>query len=59
MVPVDSRWINTQLKFATMMGMGRVMQRTPQIAHNEATSFPAAVLGAISPYPKKKLSLVN
>ncbi len=41
------------LKLATMMGMGRVMHRTPQIAQREATSFPAAVLGAISPYPRK------
>ena len=28
------------LKFATMMGMGSVMQSTPQMAHSEATSFP-------------------
>ena len=28
------------LKFATMMGMGRVMQSTPQMAHSEATSLP-------------------
>lgn len=39
------------LKFATMMGMGRVMHKTPQIAHREATNFPAGVLGAMSPYP--------
>jgi hypothetical protein len=41
-------WPNL-LKLATMMGMGRVIQRTPQMAHSEATSFPAEVLGAISP----------
>ena len=41
------------LKLATMMGMGRVMHRTPQIAQREATSFPPEVLGAISPYPRK------
>ena len=39
------------LKLATMMGMGSVMQRTPQMAHSEATSFPAEVLGEMSPYP--------
>lgn len=32
-----------------MIGMGKVIQSTPQIAHSEATSFPPAVLGAISP----------
>ena len=39
------------LKFATMMGIGRVIQSTPQIAHRDPTSFPAEVLGATSPYP--------
>ena len=37
------------LKLATMMGIGRVMQSTPQMAHIEATSLPADVCGAISP----------
>ena len=37
------------LKLATMMGMGSVMQRTPQMAHREATSLPAEVLGEMSP----------
>ena len=37
------------LKLATMIGMGRVMQRTPQIAHMEATSLPAEVFGDMSP----------
>ena len=37
------------LKLATMMGMGSVMQRTPQMAHSEATSLPAEVLGEMSP----------
>ena len=37
------------LKFATMMGMGRVMQSTPQMAHSDPTNFPAAVRGATSP----------
>ena len=37
------------LKLATMMGMGRVMHNTPQIAHREATSLPAAVVGEMSP----------
>ena len=39
------------LKLATMMGMGRVMQRTPQMAQSDPTSFPPAVVGAMSPYP--------
>ena len=39
------------LKLVTMIGIGRVIQRTPQIAHREATSFPPDVLGAMSPYP--------
>ena len=43
------------LKFATIMGMGSVMQRTPQMAHSEPTNFPAAVVGATSPYPWKFL----
>ena len=43
--------VSDLLKFATMMGIGRVIHNTPQIAHSEATSFPAAVRGAISPYP--------
>ena len=37
------------LKLATMMGMGRVIQRTPHIAQSEATSLPPAVRGAMSP----------
>ena len=32
------------LKFATIMGMGRVIQRTPQMAHRDATNLPAGVL---------------
>ena len=32
------------LKLATMMGMGRVMHRTPQMAHSDATNLPAGVL---------------
>ena len=40
------------LKLATMMGMGSVMQRTPQMAHREPTSLPEAVSGATSPYPE-------
>ena len=48
------QWVNQVvfsylLKLATMMGMGRVMQRTPQMAHREPTSFPPAVVGAMSP----------
>ena len=39
------------LKFATMIGIGRVIHNTPQMAHREATNFPAGVLGAMSPYP--------
>ena len=39
------------LKFATMIGMGSVMQRVPQIQQKEATSLPGAVVGAMSPYP--------
>ena len=39
------------LKLATMMGMGRVIQSTPQMAHRDPTNFPAAVSGATSPYP--------
>ena len=39
------------LKLVTMIGMGRVMQRTPQMAHNDPMNFPPAVLGATSPYP--------
>ena len=34
------------LKLATMMGMGRVMHSTPQIAHSDATNLPAGVLPA-------------
>ena len=37
------------LKFATVMGMGRVMQSTPQMAHRDPTNLPAAVRGATSP----------
>ena len=37
------------LKFATIIGMGRVMHKTPQMAHREPTSFPPAVVGATSP----------
>ena len=32
------------LKFATMIGMGKVMHKTPQIAHRDATNLPAGVL---------------
>ena len=39
------------LKFATMMGMGRVIHKTPQMAHSDPMNFPAAVVGATSPYP--------
>ena len=39
------------LKLVTMMGMGRVMHSTPQMAHSEPTNLPAAVSGATSPYP--------
>ena len=39
------------LKLATIMGIGKVIQRTPHIAHKEATNFPAGVVGAMSPYP--------
>ena len=35
------------LKFATIMGMGRVIQRTPQMAHSDATNLPAGVLNVI------------
>ena len=41
--------ITNLLKFATMIGIGRVMHKTPQIAHREATSLPAAVFGEMSP----------
>ena len=37
------------LKLATMMGMGRVMHSTPQMAHSDPTNLPAAVSGATSP----------
>ena len=37
------------LKFATMMGMGRVMLSVPQIQQMLATSLPAEVVGAMSP----------
>ena len=37
------------LKFATMMGMGRVMHRVPQMQQKEATNLPGAVVGAMSP----------
>ena len=39
------------LKLATIMGMGRVIQSTPQIAQRDPTNFPPAVVGAMSPYP--------
>ena len=39
------------MKLATMIGMGRVIQSTPQMAHNDPTNLPAAVRGATSPYP--------
>ena len=39
------------LKLATMIGMGRVIHRTPQMAQREPTNFPAEVVGATSPYP--------
>ena len=32
------------MKLATMMGMGRVMHSTPQMAHSDATNLPAGVL---------------
>ena len=78
--PMDGRrflnWVHL-LKFATMMGMGKVMQSTcwtnkkepcwkerqrqknivycstPQMAQREPTSFPPAVVGAMSPYPEQ------
>ena len=34
-----------------MMGMGSVMLRVPQMQQMLATSFPGAVVGAMSPYP--------
>ena len=37
------------LKFATMMGMGSVMLRVPQMQQMLATSLPGAVVGAMSP----------
>ena len=37
------------LKLATMMGMGSVMLRVPQMQQMLATSFPGAVVGAMSP----------
>ena len=37
------------LKFATMIGMGRVMLSVPQIQQMLATSLPAEVVGAMSP----------
>ena len=33
-----------------MMGMGRVMHSTPQIAHSDATNLPAGVLQAQTTY---------
>ena len=39
------------MKFATMMGMGSVMLRVPQMQQMLATSLPGAVVGAMSPYP--------
>ena len=36
------------LKFATMIGMGKVMHKTPQIAHRDATNLPAGVLNQYS-----------
>ena len=39
------------LKFATIIGIGKVMHKTPQMAHKEPTSLPAGVVGATSPYP--------
>ena len=32
------------MKLVTMMGMGRVMHSTPQMAHSDATNLPAGVL---------------
>ena len=41
--------IGDLLKLVTIMGIGKVMQRTPQIAHNDPISFPPGVFGATSP----------
>ena len=41
--------IGDLLKLVTIIGIGKVMQRTPQIAHNDPISFPPGVLGATSP----------
>ena len=46
---MEKRGLGYLLKFATMMGMGRVIQRTPQMAHRDPTSLPPGVLGDISP----------
>ena len=43
------------LKLATIMGIGKVMHNTPQMAHNDPTNLPAAVRGATSPYPRKTM----
>ena len=37
------------MKLVTMMGMGRVMHSTPQMAHSDPINFPPAVRGATSP----------
>ena len=37
------------LKLATIIGIGKVMHKTPQIAQREATSLPAEVVGDMSP----------
>jgi hypothetical protein len=47
--PFQSLTVLNALKLATMIGIGRVMHKTPQMAHKEATSFPPAVVGATSP----------
>ena len=50
--PVNSRHITCEfylLKFVTMIGMGKVMQRTPQMAQSDAMNFPPDVFGATSP----------
>ena len=42
-------YFSNLLKFATMIGTGKVMHKTPQTEHKEATSFPPAVFGQMSP----------
>ena len=58
----ESSWVSLQLeqrrsklafayllKLATIIGIGKVMHKTPQIAQREATSLPAEVVGEMSP----------